>query len=161
MIAEPRRATLVVIEYGASWPRWLEPGRSGDMAVVAQHYEGEPTSLVTQVASRVTRLEAGGWELDSIVFVTSNRTDKHAASARSVLARGLLARLEAAGQGTLVLTTGARANERGVQALRNLAFALDGSRAARNPAIVLAARNAIGEPLYDGLPSSSRILRAG
>ena len=52
---KPRNATLVVIEYGASWPRWLDPSHSGDMAVVAQHYEGEPSSLITQVASRVTR----------------------------------------------------------------------------------------------------------
>jgi len=64
-----RKATLVVIEFGASWPRWLDPTHSGDMAVVAQHYEGEPSSLITQVASRVTRLEAKGWQLKAIVLV--------------------------------------------------------------------------------------------
>ena len=35
-----RPATLVVIEFGASWPRWLNPsGDRGDLAVVAQQYE--------------------------------------------------------------------------------------------------------------------------
>jgi hypothetical protein len=35
-----RPATLVVIEFGASWPRWMNPAHTGDLAVVAQHYEG-------------------------------------------------------------------------------------------------------------------------
>src|SRR5688572_4942846 len=62
-----RSATLVVIEYGANWPRWLSPERQGDMAVVAQHYEGPSGSLVTQVATRVARLEGMGWSFDSVV----------------------------------------------------------------------------------------------
>ena len=51
-----RPATLVVIEFGASWPRWMNPAHTGDLAVVAQHYEGLPTDLVAQVANRITRL---------------------------------------------------------------------------------------------------------
>jgi len=74
-----RKATLVVIEFGASWPRWLDPSHSGDMAVVAQHYEGAPSSLITQVASRVTRLEAKGWQLNAIVFVSNGRCEGDAA----------------------------------------------------------------------------------
>jgi hypothetical protein len=151
---------LVVIEYGASWPRWLEPGHCGDMAVVAQHYEGEPGSLVTQVASRVTRLEAMGWQLDTIVFVASGRRDKHAAAARSVLARGLLARLETTGHGELVLTAGARASEPGARALHNLAFALDSGRMTRNPAVALSAKSASGEPVYEAT-RGSRLARVG
>ena len=53
-----RPATLVVIEFGASWPRWLNPAHTGDLAVVAQHYEGLPTDLVTQVAQPVRVLVA-------------------------------------------------------------------------------------------------------
>ncbi len=68
-----RPATLVVIEFGASWPRWLNPtGDRGDLAVVAQHYAGPPTDLITQVAMRVTRLQARGWQLSAMSWF---RTD--------------------------------------------------------------------------------------
>lgn len=90
-----RDASLVVIEYGGSWPRWLDPSQraTGDVAVVAQHYEGEPMSLVTQVANRITRLDAGGWALQTIILATNDRTDADAMAARAVLARGLIARM--------------------------------------------------------------------
>ncbi len=123
----PRAATLVVIEFSASWPRWLKPTRGGDMAVVAQHYEGHPSSLVTQVASRTTRLEAVGWRLDSIVLVSSGRTDPDAVAARSVLSRGLLARLKVKGQGELVLTVDERAGKRARHNLDALGGALAAS----------------------------------
>lgn len=122
-----RAATLVVIEFSASWPRWLKPTRGGDMAVVAQHYEGHPSSLVTQVASRTTRLEAVGWRLDSIVLVSSGRTDPDAVAARSVLSRGLLARLKGKGQGDLVLTVDERAGKRARHNLEALGAALAAS----------------------------------
>ena len=91
-----REATLVVIEFGASWPRWLNPSGPTDMAVVAQHYAGPPTDLIAQVANRVTRLGARGWRLTEMVLVSNGRADATTAAARSVLARGLLAHLAAA-----------------------------------------------------------------
>lgn len=125
--ATTRAATLVVIEFSASWPRWLKPTRGGDMAVVAQHYEGHPSSLVTQVASRTTRLEAVGWRLDAIVLVSNGRTDPDAVAARAVLARGLAARLKARGRGELVLTVDERAGRRALHNLTSLAGALESS----------------------------------
>lgn len=119
-----RKAKLVVIEFGGSWPRWLSPA-DGDMAVVAQHYEGEPASLVTQVASRVSRLAARGWALEQMVLVANGRTDAAASAARAVLARGLLANLRAAGGGHLVMTTGERAPGRAHHALTALAAGID------------------------------------
>lgn len=124
-----RDATLVVIEFGASWPRWLEPGRGGDLAVVAQHYEGEPTSLVTQVANRIARLESTGWRLGTTVIVANERTDAAAFAARSVLARGLLARLGKGGGGDLVLTVSDAVSARACENLLGLAAALDGDAA--------------------------------
>jgi hypothetical protein len=120
-----RKATLVVIEFGGSWPRWLEPSHAGEMAVVAQHYEGEPGSIVTQVASRITRLEATGWNLGTTVLVVNERTDAEAFAARAVLARGLLARLVRARGGELILTVADSARPRSVQELTGLAAALD------------------------------------
>ncbi len=120
-----RSATLVVIEFGGSWPRWLSPTGSGDMAVVAQHYEGEPGSLVTQVASRISRLAARGWALEEMVLVSNGRTDAAASASRAVLARGLLANLRAAGGGRLVMTTSERAPGRAQQSLTALAAAID------------------------------------
>ncbi|MBK7584590.1 MAG: hypothetical protein IPI67_30935 [Myxococcales bacterium] len=120
-----RETTLVVIEFGASWPRWLEPGKGGDLVVVAQHYEGEPTSLVTQVANRIARVEATGWHVGTAVIVANERIDASAFASRSVLARGLLARLSKSGGGELVLTLSDAASGRACQNLLGLAAALD------------------------------------
>ena len=120
-----RNATLVVIEFGASWPRWLDPTHSGDMAVVAQHYEGLPSSLVTQVASRVTRLEAKSWKLKAIVLVSNGRCEADSVAARSVLARGLLSRLKAARGGHFALTVDERYGLRARRNLNHLAESLD------------------------------------
>jgi hypothetical protein len=130
-----RKATLVVIEFGASWPRWLDPSHSGDMAVVAQHYEGAPSSLITQVASRVTRLEAKGWQLNAIVFVSNGRCEGDSTAARSILAHGLLSRLRAAGGGHFALTVDERHGRRASHNLSLLAESMD--KAAKVGGIVL------------------------
>ncbi|HMR07255.1 MAG TPA: hypothetical protein PKA88_15835 [Polyangiaceae bacterium] len=121
----PKSATLVVIEYGASWPKWLEPSGVGYLCVVAQHYEGEPTSLIAQVANRIARLELQGWDLGTSVVVANHRTDSDAFAARSVLARGLLARLRKQRHGELVLTVDDAATPRACQDIAGLAAALD------------------------------------
>lgn len=74
------------------------------MAVVAQHYQGEPGSLLRQVASRMARLAASGWRMGRVVLVAAERADASTLSERSVLVRGLLAHLRSLGGGTLVLT---------------------------------------------------------
>ncbi len=121
-----RPATLVVIEFGASWPRWLNPtGEGGDLAVVAQHYAGLPTDLITQVAMRVTRLQARGWQLSAMVLVSNGRADAHTAAARSILARGLLAHLGASGRGRFVLSVDSYLGQRAEHNLSSLATALE------------------------------------
>ncbi len=122
-----RSATMVVIEFSAAWPRWLKPAVGGDMAVVAQHYEGHPSSLVTQVASRMTRLEGVGWSLNDIVLVSNGRTDPDSIAARSILARGLLSRLRHIGGGRLTLTVDERLGRRASSDLRSLASSLESS----------------------------------
>src|SRR5688572_87065 len=143
----PRSAMLVVIEYGASWPRWLQPSQVGDVAVVAQHYEGEPASLITQVASRVTKLEAMGWRLDYTVLVSNGRVDPAASAARSVLARGLLARLKTGATSQLVLAVDERAGSRAAHSLTALAAALDGTAG-----VMLSVRIGDNAPLYGRSP---------
>jgi hypothetical protein len=133
---------LVVIEFGASWPRWLDPSHSGDMAVVAQHYEGEPSSLITQVASRVTRLEAQSWQMKAIVLVSNGRCEGESVAARSILARGLLARLRGTGGGHFALTVDERYGRRARHNLTHLAESLD--RDASVAGVVLTAF--VGEP---------------
>lgn len=145
---QTRNATLVVIEYGASWPKWLEPSNVGDVAVVAQHYEGEPGSLITQVASRVTKLETMGWQLESMVLVSNGRMDPSAAAARSILSRGLLARLRSAGGGAFVLTTDENAGARTINGLTGLATALDGTCG-----VMLSVRIGDGEPIFGRSPA--------
>lgn len=120
-----RPATLIVIEFGASWPRWLNPAHAGDLAVVAQHYEGLPTDLVTQVASRITRLSHAGWQLDEVILVGNGRCDPDAAAARSVLARGLVGHLKGSGGCQLTLSVGDSAGRRATHELTMLAAALE------------------------------------
>lgn len=124
MTARPR--TLVVIEFGASWPRWLNPnGDRGDLAVVAQHYAGPPTDLITQVAMRVTRLQSRDWQLSAMVLVSNGRADVPTAAARSILARGLLAHLAASGGGSFVLSVDGYLGRRAEHDLTALATALE------------------------------------
>jgi predicted amidohydrolase len=121
-----RPATLVVIEFGASWPRWLNPtGDRGDLAVVAQHYAGLPSDLITQVAMRVTRLQSRGWQLGAMVLVSNGRADVPTAAARSILARGLLAHLAASGGGSFALSVDAYLGRRAAHNLQALAVALE------------------------------------
>ena len=121
-----RPATLVVIEFGASWPRWLNPtGDRGDLAVVAQHYAGPPTDLITQVAMRVTRLQSRGWQLSSMVLVSNGRADAQTAAARSILARGLVAHLAASGGGSFTLHVDGYLGRRAEQNLVSLGSALE------------------------------------
>lgn len=128
-----RPATLVVIEFGASWPRWLNPnGDRGDLAVVAQHYAGPPTDLITQVAMRATRLQACGWRLSAMVLVSNGRADAPTAAARSILARGLLAHLSASNGGSFVLSVDSYLGRRAEHDLTGLASALEPAALASN-----------------------------
>jgi hypothetical protein len=121
-----RPATLVVIEFGASWPRWLNPsGDRGDLAVVAQHYAGLPTDLITQVAMRVTRLQVRGWQLSAMVLVSNGRTDAQTSAARSILARGLLAHLAGSGGGSFSMSVDGYLGRRAEHNLAALAAALE------------------------------------
>ena len=133
-----RPATMVVIEFSAAWPRWLKPTCGGDMAVVAQSYEGKPSSLVTQVATRTSRLEAVGWKLENLVLVCNGRGDPDSVAARSILARGLLSRLRLKGQGALTLTIDERLGRRAAADLRALGACLE--RSLRGAPISLTAR---------------------
>jgi hypothetical protein len=120
-------ATLVIIEFGASWPSWLDPGYGGNMAVIAQHYEGVPGSIVEQVESRMSRLLSTGWSVEEVVLVANGRGDLESLSARSLLGRGLLAHLRNTRGRRLTLTLAADLGQRAVHVLATLASALDGS----------------------------------
>lgn len=141
-----RPATLIVIEFGASWPSWLNPAHSGDLAVVAQHYEGLPTDLVGQVASRVTRLSQAGWQLDEVVLVSNGRADQEAHAARSVLARGLIANLKAARGCLLTLSVSEAMGRRATHDLTTLAAALEPTAVASD--LVLAVRVGEDPPVF-------------
>ncbi len=154
-----RPATLVVIEFGASYPRWLHPAHSGDVAVVAQHYEGSPTDLVAQVASRITRLASAGWQLDAVVLASNGKCDPGASAARSVLARGLLANLRAAGGCHLTLTVSDSLGRRATHSLTTLAAALEPT--ARACDMVLSVRVGEGEPVYSRPPRSRPLAQVG
>ena len=141
-----RPATLVVIEFGASWPRWMNPAHTGDLAVVAQHYEGEPNDLVGQVANRILRLTNAGWQLDEVVLVVNGRSDSDACAARSVLARGLMAHLRSAGGVQFTFSVSEALGRRAMHGVTALAAALEPT--ARATEVVLAVRLGEEPPVY-------------
>jgi hypothetical protein len=154
-----RKATLVVIEFGASWPRWLHPGHSGDLVVVAQHYEGPPSALVTQVANRVSRLTTKGWQLDAMLLVSNGRTDPEAEASRSVVARGLMAHLRAGGGVHFTLSVGEELGRRAAHSLTTLAAALDPMAYACG--VELSIRLGEKAPLYSRPPSALALSEVG
>jgi hypothetical protein len=152
-----QNATLVVIEFGASWPSWLNPSGSGNIAVVAQHYEGPASSLVIQVASRLSRLVAVGWRIDDVVLVSNGRTDLESQAARALLARGLLLHLREVGGVRFVFTVAALLGRRASHALHALTSELEASALASG--ISLCVRVGEGEPIY-ARPVPARLSRA-
>lgn len=163
-----RTATLVAIEFGASWPRWLDVGKPGlgadgaaagasCIVTVAQHYEGVPSSLVTQVASRITRMEQAGWQLGNVVLACNGRSDADALTARSVLARGLLEHLRNRAHragAEFVLALGQAHDARAVQALAKLRATLAPPPHA-GQSVRVSVRLGQDQPLHAGKPAPS------
>jgi hypothetical protein len=145
-LMQNQNATLVVIEFGASWPRWLSPTSADHMAVVAQHYEGSPTSLIAQVANRLSRLVTTGWRIEDAILVTNGRTDAEALAARSELARGLLFYLREVGGARFLLSAAKELEVRPGHTLSALSHALRES--ARGSGIALGVRVGDAAPLY-------------
>ena len=153
-----QHATLVVIEFGGAWPNWLPPAESGAVAVVAQHYEGEPMSLVKQVASRLTRLETKRWRFNSTILISNGRLEPEWTAARAVLARGLLSRLRKSAGCRLVLSVDPRAGRRACYTLDALAAALD--EEAIGSGVSVSVRHGLGEPLYWPSTQQAQVARA-
>jgi hypothetical protein len=153
-----KNATLVVIEFGANWPRWLSPIDSGDMAVVAQYYEGPADSLLVQVRSRVSRVVAVGWRIDDVILVSNGHTDLEAMSARSLLARELLGHLREVGGVRLLLTVDEVHGRRASHTLTALGASLQNS--ALSNGIALCVRIGDRAPIY-ARPPAPRVARAG
>ncbi|MGC4092881.1 MAG: hypothetical protein QM756_34350 [Polyangiaceae bacterium] len=143
---QSQNATLVVIEFGASWPRWLSPTSADHMAVVAQHYEGTPASLIIQVANRLSRLVTTGWRIEDAILVSNGRSDGESLSARSELARGLLLHLREVSGARLLLSVAKELGERPEQALTALSRTLRDS--ARGSGIALGVRIGEAAPVY-------------
>ncbi len=144
-------ATLVVIEYGAAWPRWLDPSRLGDIAVIAQHYEGEPHSLVKQVENRLTHLVLGQWRIESAVVVSNGRTDVEGLAARSIVARRLLSHLRKTDGKRLVLAVSEERGEKAVKTLMALAESLRPSAAEGSIDLLLAGSDQEHHPVARAL----------
>lgn len=139
-------ATLVVIEFGASWPSWLSPTSADHMAVVAQHYEGSAQSLITQVASRLARLVNTGWRVDDAILVSNGRTDLEAIAARGVLVRGLLRHLRDVCGSRLLLSVKSEYAQRPGHTLASLSQALREN--ALGSGIALGIRVGTDAPVY-------------
>ena len=125
---------------------------------MAQHYEGEPMSLVDQVANRLTRLEAKRWRFSSMVLVSNGRLEPEWTSARAVLARGLLSRLKKSAGCRLVLSGDPRLGRRACYTLEALGAAMD--EEALGSGVSVSVRHGLGDPLYWPSCPEARIARA-
>ena len=99
-----RETTMVVIEYGASWPRRLDTTPGETLVVVAQHYEGKPSELLAQIKNRLLKLQQDGATVKTLVFVCNGHNDPAARSARALVARGLFGPLGTVEGSQLVLS---------------------------------------------------------
>ena len=99
-----RETTMVVIEYGASWPRWLDTTPCDTLVVVAQHYDGKPTELLEQIKNRLLRLQQDGSSVKTLVYVCNVHNDPATRSGRAVVARGLFGPLASVEGSQLVLS---------------------------------------------------------
>jgi hypothetical protein len=111
------------------------------------------------VANRITRLTTAGWQLDAVVLASNGKADPDASAARSVLARGLLANLRAAGGCHLTLTVSDSLGRRATHSLTTLAAALEPT--ARACDMVLSVRVGEGEPVYSRPPRSRPLAQVG
>lgn len=158
----PRRrsGSLVVVEWGASWPRWLDPTQTGHVIVVAQHYEGSPESILTQVASRVSRVHEFGWRLDRALLSVSHRSEHVFRSARARLAQRLLGIVSEARGSELLLSVDQAAGPELAQELIDLSWELETEPAAANVRISLRLGEVLQEPAPLGrwgtLPGNAR-----
>lgn len=154
-----RKVTVVVIEAGASWPRWLHPWDSGDFAVVTQQQDGQPGELVNQVGHRLSGLAGKGWQIDGIVLVTNGRTDPATETARSVVARGLMAQLRSSGGVHFTLSVNEELGRRAANSLTALGTTLDSLAFACG--VELAIRIGDKPPLYSRPPSAQPMSATG
>ncbi len=141
------QASLIVIEFGASWPRWLDPSKTGTLAVVAQHYEGAAASLSTQVRSRLARLQATNWAIENVVLVSNGRCGLEQLAARSVLTRQLLEALRKSPESRLIFTVAAEYGDKAQRQLTALARAQEPLSLGNG--VSLSVRLADGSSLYE------------
>lgn len=135
-----------MVEWGASWPRWLDPTQTGNVIVVAQHYEGTPESILTQVASRVARVHEFGWRLDRALLSINPRSEDVFRSARARLARRLLGIVSEARGSELLLSLDEGAGPEAAQELIDLTWELEAEPAARDVRISLRLGEALQQP---------------
>ena len=157
--ADGRQTTLVVVEFSATWPRWLKPKHFADATVIAQDYGENPIALMTEVSRRVAQLEALACPLGTIVVVSNGDVEVSARAGRHSLVRGLLSRLGTLGGGELLLAINAAAGRRARRELDGLVRSFD--QHARRQGVTLSVR--VGETaqdLADALPSTP-LARAG
>lgn len=147
-----------MIEFGASWPRWLDPSQVGTLAVVAQHYAGPPDSLITQVRSRVARLASTGWTLTNVVLVSSGRLALESQAARSLLTHQLLTCVRDSPGARLTFTLSSDGDFKAQKSLCALAAKLD--RAALASGIELGVCLADGSSIYSR-PALASLASAG
>lgn len=143
-----RGVVLVVIEFGASWPRWLSPVGPSDMVVVAQHYFGPSDSLLIQVQSRLSRLPAVSWRIEDVVLASNGRTDVEAVTARAALAHDLVRELRGRDDARLLLSVDLRLGRPAARSLSTLATTLRDVALASGVSVVVRAGSAEPMPAH-------------
>ncbi len=150
-------ATLVVIEYGASWPRWLHR-RTPAISLSSRSTTKACRPISSrrwQAASHASIKLPGRW--DEVVQVANGRSDPDSIAARSVLARGLLAHLKSAGGRHLTLCVSEALGRRATHELTALAAALESVALASD--LSLSVRVGEDTPVYSR-PAPSRPIAA-
>ena len=124
----PRSLTVVLLESGSQWPRWVGgcPYRAPDAVVVAQQPDETLGSLSLRLSRRLHELRRASRRLSLAVYAVAAEHDRDRLTWRSLMARLLLRDMLLESNAALVLAAPEQTESEGRHSLLAIADTLTG-----------------------------------
>jgi len=118
--------SIVVLEAGAAWPRWLGEyqRRAPNSVVVAQSAEETSEAVAVRVQRRMSEVSHGEETIHVALLISNGSTDDETLGARKLICSSMLKSMVLKAQGELVLAADVRASDDIRHNLLSLAGAL-------------------------------------
>jgi hypothetical protein len=126
MRGDEATVSLVIVESGASWPRFAQElqRRAAHAVVESQSATETSEQFADRVAQKLYKLTTRGLIIQFAVIAANSAADQRALAARQRLARALAAAMPRNGSGELILSAAEHANDLARHHLFTLAGAL-------------------------------------